>query len=90
MYFGSNEYIKTLNKIPIEGQLIYQDDKSSYVENICINVADYATIYSLNSETEDLLNAIKNQTKELKGIKEQLSSIPIESFNKPCEFANNK
>jgi hypothetical protein len=86
IYFGSNKYVENLNKIPIEGQVVYEDDKGSYCETFIINVEDYATIFSVNSETEDLCDAIKKQTRELKGIKQELRQITLNNSNKSCDM----
>lgn len=75
IYFGSNEYHKNLNKLPLEGNLIYEDDKRSYYEPFFIDIEHYATILSVTSETEDLLKVIKEQNIELKGIKQELRQI---------------
>lgn len=85
IYFGSNEYHKNENKIPIEGQLFYEDDKESYCEEFIINVQNYATIFSVDSETKDLYNEIKRHTRELKGIKEELKKINKNKANEYCD-----
>lgn len=85
IYFGSNEYDKNENKIPIEGQIFYEDDKESYCEGFIINVQDYATIFSVDSETKDLYDEIKRHTKELKGIREELKRINRNNANEHCD-----
>ncbi len=82
IYFGSNEYRQSSNKLPLEGQLVYEDDKGSYYEPFFVDIEHYATIFSVKSEAEDLRDAIKEQTKELKGIKQELNQITIYSSNK--------
>lgn len=84
IYFGSNEYIKNQNKIPIEGELVYEDDKESYCERFIINVQNYATIFSIDSETKDLYDEIKKHTRELKGIKQELKMINQSNSNECC------
>lgn len=86
IYFGSNKYRQNPNKLPLEGQLVYKDDMKSYYEPFFIDVENYATIYSINSETEDLLGIIKEQTRELKGIKQELRQITLQTSNKLCEI----
>lgn len=61
--------------MPIEGTIVYQDDKASYHEPFAIDVEHYATVFSVNSETEDLLNILKKQTKELERIWQELRRI---------------
>jgi hypothetical protein len=72
IYIGNNEYRQNPNKHPFEGQLVYQDDKGSYCEPFLIDVEHYATIFSINSETEDMIKAIKDQTRVLERIKQEL------------------
>ncbi|MEA4972892.1 MAG: hypothetical protein VB119_06885 [Candidatus Metalachnospira sp.] len=75
IYFGSNEYRKNPNKQPLEGKLIYKDDKKSYCEPFFIDVEHYATIFSVNSETEIFCDVIQKQTIELNGIKKELNQV---------------
>lgn len=89
IYFGSNQYRQNPNKPPIEGLLVYKDDKKSYNGQIFIDVENYPTIFSTNSETEDLLGTIKEQTRELNGIKQELSQITLHNYNKYCEKCNS-
>ncbi|KAF5068960.1 hypothetical protein DSECCO2_237530 [anaerobic digester metagenome] len=88
-YFGSNEYRQNSNNLPIEGQLVYEDDKKLYYEPFFIDVEHYATIFSVNSETEDLLDKIKAQTVELKGIKQELRQIALSNSNNHCYDSNS-
>ena len=85
IYFGSNKYRRNSNKLPLEGQIIYEDDKRSYYEPFSIDVEHYATIFSLESETEALNNIIKGQIRELKGIKDELAQITLHNTIRPCD-----
>lgn len=76
IYFGSNKYRQNPNKLPLEGQIVYEDDKESYCEPFFIDVEHYATIFSVHSEAEDLCDAIKKQTRELEKIRLLLKQIP--------------
>lgn len=82
IYFGSNKYRQNLNKLPMEGKLLYEDDKKSYEESFFIDTDNYATIFSVNSETEDLIDTIKEQTRELKELRQELRHVTLHNSNK--------
>lgn len=83
VYYGKNGFLKNPHKVPLEGQLVYEDDKGSYCDPFSIDIEHYATVFSVNSETEDLVDTIKNQTKELERIKQELKRIA------PCNSKSN-
>lgn len=72
IYFGSNKYLDNSKKTPLEGIIVYEDDKETYSTPFYIDTRNYATIYSINSEKDDLISEIKKQNIELKGIKEKI------------------
>ncbi len=75
VYLGSNSYRQNPHKMPVEGTIVYQDDKTTYRELFDIDFENYVTIFSVKSETEDLLDIMKKQTKELERIRYELSRV---------------
>lgn len=75
VYFGTNSFRQNPHKIPIEGTIVYQDGKATYQEPFAIDFEHYATIFSVNSTTENLLDVVKKQTIELERIRQELRRI---------------
>lgn len=65
LYFGTNKYRKQSDKPPLSGTVTYMCGATTYQEPFYIDVENYATICSLNSETEDILRTMKEQNVEL-------------------------
>lgn len=75
MYFGSNQYRAQSSKPPLSGSVTYTCGNKTYQEPFCIDVENYATIFSVNSETEDVLKTMKQQTKALTRISDMLYAL---------------
>lgn len=75
LFFGSNEYRKNPLKVPAKGLVRYKANGNFYVSEFYIDLENYATIYSTNSEQEDLIKVLKEQTSELKALNQELSNI---------------
>lgn len=75
LFFGSNKYRENHLKVPAKGLIRYKANGNSYESEFYIDLENYATIYSINSEQEDLIKKLKEQTSELKGLKRELSNI---------------
>lgn len=73
LFFGSNQYRDAVDKTPIRGRVIYKGwNESVYAEDFEIETQNYATFFSVNSDIEDLMKKIQEQTKELKEIRGEL------------------
>ena len=59
LYFGTNEYLKNDRKIAANGEITYSAGGKEYEESFSIDLENYMTLFSVNSEHEDLLNIIK-------------------------------
>lgn len=75
LFFGSNEFRKSNNKVALSGNVIYNDGKLTYIEPFSVDFDSYATIYSVNTDADDMLKELKVQTRELKGIKDALKEL---------------
>lgn len=68
LFFGSNEYLKNDHKKPASGTVTYQGNGHKYTTEFSIDLDAYMTIYSVNSEQEDLLRKIDESNRNLKRI----------------------
>ena len=75
VFIGSNKYRDNSHKVPAKGVVQYISDGYPYETEFDIDLENYATIFSVNSEQEDLANEIKKQTSALKDIKKELKEI---------------
>lgn len=75
IFFGSDEFRRNPDKAAISGQISYTDGNRSYEESFNIDFDSYATIYSVDTDADDLKKEMKAQTKELKGIKDALKEL---------------
>lgn len=75
IFIGSNRLKENDEKQAMEGLITYEDEKSSHEEKFYIDLENYATFFSVKSETEELLDEIKNQTSKLASINRSLESI---------------
>lgn len=76
-FFGADEFRNNPDKKPITGEIIYQDEwkqdgQEPYRESFQINWENYATFYSVNSPSDDLLDEMKKVVQELKNIERAL------------------
>lgn len=87
LYFGSNEYLNSPNKSPAKGRILYWANGIEYESEFYIDMESYATIFSVNSEQEDLIKKLKEQNSELNGIKEAIRNLKLYTNEK---FINDK
>jgi hypothetical protein len=77
LFFGSNIYLNAEKKPPAKGHVIYYSTwGKEYYYDFDIPLENYASIYSVNSEQEDLLDQMKKQTDELKNMRRALEYLP--------------
>lgn len=75
VFIGSNKYRDNPRKVPAKGVVKYMSDAHPYESEFDIDLENYATIFSVNGEQEDLSDRIKKQTSVLKEIKGELKEI---------------
>ena len=89
LYFGTNEYRSLAPKVKIMGKIIYSGyNNSLYAENFEIETENYATFFSVSSETEDLIKKLNEQNKEIANIRHVLDKIAIQMSSE--ESTDNK
>jgi len=79
LYFGTNQFRDKHDKLPLCVHITYSNGEKVYTEDIHIDFDTYATFFSIDSYTDDLLKEIKTQGKELKRIREVLMQVVSES-----------
>ena len=75
IYFGGNEFRENSNKLPIEGEIIYEDNLGKYVESFMIDFNSYPPIFTVDSELEDIRKEIKKQTLELQKLHKGITAL---------------
>ena len=69
LFFGTNEYLKQEKKIPIIGRMHYSGvNNSIYAEDFSIEPEKYASFLTVDTDIDDLIKELKNQTTALKRI----------------------
>ena len=68
IFFVAREFRDNPDKKPISGEILYQDEMTTYHERFSIDFEKYGTIFSVNSADDDLHEDLKNLTKELQHI----------------------
>ena len=75
LFFGTDTYRRSPQKPPAKGKVLYQANGTDYESEFHIDMESYATIFSVNSDQEDLMGKLKTQNDELKGIKIALQNL---------------
>ena len=63
------------NKLPIEGEIIYEDNLGKYVESFMIDFNSYPPIFTVDSELEDIRKEINKQTLELQKLHKGITAL---------------
>ncbi len=87
-FFGAEEFRNNPNKRPIIGEIIYQDEQSTYRDFFNIDWSVYATFYLVNTPTDDLLDEMKKLVKELNHVAQTLKLQ--QSTNPKKDIENDK
>lgn len=66
LFFGSNRYLHNEAKVPATGIVRYISDGVIYKSRFSIDLESYMTFFSVTSEQEDLVKAVKDETTVLK------------------------
>lgn len=90
VFIGGNEYVKSTEKLPIIGEMSYCYDVTDgiikkYDENINIDINNYMTIFSVDSDEEKLRGLLKEQNDILSDISKELRAINKKWFVKNSE-----
>ena len=75
LFFGTCEYLKKNCKVPANGKITYFANGKEYEEHFSVDLENYMTIFSVNSDYEDMLEIIKKQNSILKEIKQSVDNL---------------
>ena len=75
LFFGTQKYRDCSNKPPAKGKIIYQAKGQIYESEFDIDMENYTTIFSVQSEQEELLKKLREQNTELKNIQYAIQSL---------------
>lgn len=82
LFFGTNDYRKNQNKVPAKGIIKYCNGSNQYESSFDIDVTNYMTHFSIQTDMDDLLKRLDEQNKVLKNI---LSSVEKRTPSKDLE-----
>ena len=68
LYVGSNELRGKPNMVPVTGVITYQSNGETYSSDIYVDLENYMTFFSCNTEHDDLMKQLKDGTRELRRI----------------------
>lgn len=75
IYLGGNAFSENANKLPIEGTISYSDENGSYEHDFYIDFNNYPSIFTVDTDAEEIREEIKRQTTELKQIRMELHKL---------------
>ena len=76
IFFGGDRFRASSTSKPAVGRVSYRGTTDTlFAEDFRIELSDYATFYSVDSELEDIKKAIQAQTKEITKIKQSIDNI---------------
>ena len=75
LFIGSIRLQGNPNMKPLIGKITYESNGNLYESDIFVDLEHYMTFYSTDSEQEKFLKALKENAKELEGIKRSLLSL---------------
>lgn len=75
LFIGSNKLRGNPNMMPVTGVVTYQSNGNQYTTDLYIDLSNYMVFFSINSDHEDLMKALKAGTYELKGISQSIKLL---------------
>lgn len=77
LFFGTNKLRGNEQLCALSGTVTYSGKGKEYSEHLYIDLPQYMTIFSVNTEHDDMIDKIKKQTEELCKIRQQLERIRL-------------
>lgn len=77
LYIGSSKFRENKNWEPVTGKIQYQDKDRTYENDIYIDLENYMTFFSTNTEHEDIIKQLKETKDALRLIDNSIKSINI-------------
>ena len=81
LYIGSNALRGYPNIKPFSGIVRYGDESHSYEETVFIDLENYMTVFTSNTDHDDYMKAIRKMSEELKGIKQAVKKLQKQNDN---------
>lgn len=75
IFFGGPNYHSVQNKVPATGTIKYSNGGKAYSDEFSIDLDSYATFYSVDSEVEDYMKAMKKLNSSLEKVSNNLAEI---------------
>lgn len=75
LFFGTSDYLNNETKVPAQGIVHYSGAIQEYSSEFYIDLENYATIFSVNSDEEVLIEALKGCRKEITKVNEALVAM---------------
>lgn len=75
LFVGTNAYRNHSDKPSAKGKITYQANGQIYESDFDIDIENYATIFSVESEQENLLKVLKKQNQELANLCKEIQGL---------------
>ena len=75
LFFADVSYLQLTQKLPATGTVLYENNGTKYQQDFEIDMENYATIFSVESNEEKFLKAFKEQTRQIENIKQGIRDI---------------
>ena len=72
---GTNSLSKRQNKISVKGSVEYQSNGSTYESKFEIDIENYMTFFSVETDEETLLKILKEQKNQIKSLNKQIIKL---------------
>lgn len=77
LYIGGNELRGNPNMVPVTGVITYQSNGKTSSSDIYVDLENYMTFFSCNTEHDDLMKQLKDGTRELKRISAAIDHLNL-------------
>lgn len=81
LYIGGNELRGNPNMVPVTGVITYQSNGETYSSDIYVDLENYMTFFSCNTEHDDLMKQLKDGTRELRRISAAIDNQNVRRNN---------
>lgn len=90
LFFGKNDIRGKKDLEPVKGEITYTNNGIKYTGSFNIDLKNYMTFYSIFSEEEDMIKALREQNRELKEINACLQKMVEQRITSENSMANEK
>lgn len=77
LYLGKCNFLREKCKKPVKGKIIYFANGKEYEEPFSIDLESYMTIFSVNSDYEDMIEVLKEQNSVLEELKNSVEKLSV-------------